>query len=236
MRSERTVGRCEPMNEVAEFSGIQLLYEDNHLLVAVKPVNMPVQADESGDPDCLTVLKAYIKQKYSKPGAAYLGLVHRLDRPVGGVMVFARTTKAASRLSGQIRNRTMQKSYDVVVEGSPAEGLLENWVLRDGRMSYVVGSPDDSGRAKIAALKCSAVAQIKGLTLCRVELITGRHHQIRVQLSAAGTPVWGDARYGRGKPGEQIALWAGSLTLIHPTKGETMTFTARPSLYPFTLF
>lgn len=208
---------------------IPLIYEDNHLLVVQKPPNLPTQADRSGDVDLLDILKGYIGQKYHKPGAVYLGLVHRLDRPVGGAMVFARTSKAAARLSEAFRNHAQDRRYLAVVEGkfdSPLE--LRDYLLKDPQTGTSrVATPQTPG-AKEARLLSRPIATREDLTLTDVQLFTGRAHQIRVQHAHAGHPLWGDLRYGHGKPGRQIALWAYCLVLEHPTRHETLRFASRP--------
>ncbi|HWQ59323.1 MAG TPA: RNA pseudouridine synthase [Clostridia bacterium] len=209
---------------------LNVLYEDNHLLVVEKPTNLPAQADASGDADLLTLAKAYIKDKYLKPGEVYLGLVHRLDRPVGGVMVFARTSKAASRLSEQFAARGAKKRYAALVTGSPkARERLAGHIVRDEASGNArMAGPDDPG-AKSALLEYRRCTERSGLTLLDVSLMTGRHHQIRCQLAAAGFPIWGDQRYNReAKPGQQLALWAYSLSFDHPVKKERMEFVIRP--------
>jgi len=207
---------------------MDILYCDNHLLVAVKPCNMPSQADSSRDTDMLTELKKYIGIKFNKPGNVYLGLVHRLDRPAGGVMVFARTSKAAARLSEQFAKHSQGRRYMAVTRGEwsgsahPVDFLLKG---ADGMVRVVrEGTPG----AKRAELISTPVASREGLTLTDVELMTGRAHQIRVQHQHMGHPLWGDNRYGGGKSGQQLALWAYSLTIKHPTKDEMLTFTAPP--------
>ena len=211
------------------YHGVGIVYEDNHLLVVVKPPNMPTQADASGDPDLHGTMKRYIAEKYQKPGAVYLGLVHRLDRPVGGLVVLARTSKAADRLSRQVRDKTLARQYVAAVRGTPEEEAeLQDWLLKDAATKTVRAVPEGTPGAKDARLRFARVGSADGLTLVRVKLFTGRSHQIRVQTSHAGFPIWGDARYGAGRPGEQIALWGAHLGLVHPTKKEELRFTALP--------
>ena len=213
------------------YRGIGIVYEDNHLLVVVKPPNMPTQADASGDPDLHSTMKQYIAEKYQKPGAVYLGLVHRLDRPVGGLVVLAKTSKAADRLSEQVRKKTLARQYVAAVRGNPkAEEELTDWLLKDERTNTVHAVKEGTPGAKDAKLRYARVGQNGELSLVRVKLFTGRSHQIRVQLSHNGTPIWGDARYGAGKPGQQIALWGAHLGMVHPTKKEEMHFTALPPM------
>lgn len=209
---------------------IPVLYEDNHLLAVEKPANMPVQGDSSGDEDLLTLLKGYIKEKYRKPGEVYLGLVHRLDRPVGGAMVFARTSKAAARLSGQFSSHGAIKTYLAVTEGNAPGGELSGFILKDESTGSAALVSESAPGARAARLTYSPIAYRKGRTLVRVILHTGRHHQIRVQLSGAGYPIWGDQRYnGSARPGQQIALWACSLEIEHPTLHTRLRFTSTPS-------
>ena len=218
------------MNDIIQSGryAIPVLYEDNHLLVVVKPANLPVQADSSGDDDLLSILKRWIGHKYQKPGAVYLGLVHRLDRPVGGVMVFARTSKAAARLSKAFSGHEQDKRYLAVLQGTlDAPRTLEDDLLKgpDGMVRVV---PPDTPGAKHARLGTEPLCSREGLTLTEVRLYTGRAHQIRVQHAHAGYPLWGDARYGGGRPGQQIALWAVSLGFEHPVRHEPLRFTAAP--------
>lgn len=208
---------------------IPIIYEDNHLLVVEKPANIPVQADSSGDEDLLNILKQYIGEKYAKPGKVYLGLVHRLDRPVGGVMVFARTSKAASRLSETFRTHEQDRRYLAVLDGIlPNETDMEDMLLKDEKTGMVRVVSDRTPGAKKARLTSCPIASRENLTLTEVRLYTGRSHQIRVQHANAGLPLWGDMRYGHGKPGRQIALWAYALTLTHPTLKTELRFTSRP--------
>lgn len=207
----------------------KILYEDNHLLIAVKPPGMPSQADSSGDPDMLSVLKQYVKEKCGKPGEAYIGLVHRLDRPAGGVMAFARTSKAAARLSAQLRGEGFRKEYLCVCGGCPPGGRLEHWLTKDARTNTVAASPAEAKGSRWAALEYEPLKSVDGLTLCRVRLLTGRPHQIRVQFKAIGHPLWGDQRYNPdARPGQWLALWSKSIELEHPTKKEKMIFACLP--------
>ena len=214
---------------------IRVLYEDNHLLVVEKPANVPVQADASGDEDLLTACKGYIKEKYAKPGEVYLGLVHRLDRPVGGVMVFARTSKAAARLTEQFSAHRARKRYAAIVEGSaPGEGRLTDFLWKDERTNTTSVVPEGTPGAKLAKLSFRTLAREGDLSLLDVDLQTGRPHQIRVQLSHAGFPIHGDQRYNpAAQVGEQIRLWAYALTIVHPTLKEEMTFYALPPFGEF---
>ena len=213
------------------YHGVGIVYEDNHLLVVVKPPNMPTQADASGDPDLHGTMKQYIAEKYQKPGAVYLGLVHRLDRPVGGLVVLAKTSKAADRLSEQVRQKTLARQYVAAVRGNPAQQAeLCDWLLKDERTNTVRAVPAHTPGAKDAKLRYACTGRAGELSLLRVKLFTGRSHQIRVQLSHGGMPIWGDARYGAGKPGQQIALWGAHLGLVHPTKKEDMHFDALPPM------
>lgn len=210
---------------------IPILYLDNHVLGVVKPRNMLAQGDATGDVDLLTALKGYIGRRFGKPGNVYLGLVHRLDRPVGGVMVLARTSKAAARLSAQVAAHGVDKAYLCVVRGHMAgEMTLTDWLFKDERTGMVAVCAEDDPGAKQARLITEPLSFRDGLTLCRVTLLTGRPHQIRVQHAHAGFPLWGDARYGRGRPGEPIALWAWRLTITHPTLKRELTLSARPPI------
>jgi 23S rRNA pseudouridine1911/1915/1917 synthase len=211
---------------------IPILYEDNHLLVVEKPVNIPSQEDQSGDKDLLTLLKEDLKIRYNKPGNVYLGLVHRLDRPVGGAMVFAKTSKAASRLSEAIRTHSFKKTYLAIIHGIPSklQDHLVHWLLKDEKSNTVRVVPKGTSGAKEAILDYKVLGNKEGYSLVEVNLHTGRPHQIRVQLATIGHPLYGDQKYGakRNVPGQQIALWSNTITVSHPTTKELMKFTSIP--------
>jgi 23S rRNA pseudouridine1911/1915/1917 synthase len=220
---------------------IHVLYEDNHLLVVEKPQNMLSQADNTGDPDILAELKAYIKEKYNKPGEVYLGLVHRLDRPVGGAMVFARTSKAASRLSEQIRTGEFGKTYLAVVTGSFQQktGRLENFLLKDEKTNIVSVVTANTRGAKSALLDYEVLETSGEFSLVRIKLHTGRSHQIRVQFAASGHPLYGDRKYGEEdlKGSTNIALWSVEIVCAHPTTKAVLHFSSNPpGIYPWNLF
>ena len=214
---------------------INIIYEDNHLLIVEKPINIPVQEDNSKDLDFLNMLKNYIKKRDNKPGNVYLGLVHRLDRPVGGIMVFAKTSKAASRLSEQVRKRQLKKLYYAVVMGKVnTKDMLKDYLLKDTKNNIV--KVDKNG--KEAILNYELIDYKDNLSLVKINLETGRSHQIRVQFSSRNHPLYGDNKYNKdAKPGEQIALFAKSLELIHPTTKEVMEFSLDlKDKYPWNIF
>lgn len=224
---------------------LKVIYEDNHLLVVEKIPNVLSQADNTKDVDMLTLCKEYVKEKYNKYGNVFMGLVHRLDRPVGGLMVFARTSKSASRLSDQVRTRTIKKSYQAVVLGKcEKSGEYVDYLLKDKKKNMVSVVDKNSSGAKEARLKyrkiSSATSKIDSMeySLVEIDLQTGRPHQIRVQFSSRKHPLYGDQRYSLvAKAGQQIALWSTKLELIHPTKKEKMTFVSNPpSEYPWNIF
>ena len=209
------------------FEESSILYLDNHLLVINKPAGVLVQGDASGDLDLLTAGKRYLKKRFHKPGNVFLGLVHRLDRPVSGVMVFARTSKAASRLANQFRARTVQKNYIAMVKGSMAgHGTLINYVRKDHRKVRIVDENHPKGLR--AELFYKAVRHIKGRSIVLVTLKTGRPHQIRVQLANQGHPIIGDFKYGSKEEldGRNLALHSGRLTIEHPTMKTRLTWSA----------
>ena len=213
---------------------IKIYYEDNHLLVVEKPVNVPVQEDESKDLDLLTMLKNYLKEKYQKPGNVYLGLVHRLDRPVSGIMVFAKTSKAASRLSEQVRLCQMKKVYLAVVNGYlPATGHFHDYLLKDSKTNCT--RVDFHG--KEAILDYRVLKTKDCYSFVEVFLKTGRSHQIRVQFASRNHALFGDQRYGKAKRGEQIALHSSQISFYHPVTKEFLTFQSEvPIRYPFVIF
>lgn len=207
--------------------GLEILYEDNHVIVCVKPVGVLSQEDYTKDIDMLTIIKQYIKDTYNKPGNVYLGLVHRLDRMTGGVMVFAKTSKAATRLNDQIRNHVFKKKYYAVVNGVlEGKGHLENYLIKDEKevKSYV----GNVNSGKLAILDYDVVNIVDGNTLVDVSLKTGRHHQIRVQFSHIKHPLIGDKLYG-DNTNVDLMLYAYSLTFNHPITKEEMTFVKKPN-------
>ena len=200
-------------------------------MVVLKPQNEPCCPDGSGDNNLLDCVKEYLKVTYNKPGNAFAGLVHRLDRPTGGVMVFAKNSKAADRLGHALQNGGFEKRYLTVLCGAPNrdKGTLENYMRKNAvnNMSYVC-TQTESG-AKYAALDYEIKEKREGLSLAEVKLHTGRSHQIRVQFAAINTPVYGDMRYGGEKAQKgNLALWAYSLKFTHPITGEVMRFIALP--------
>lgn len=211
---------------------LKVIYEDNHIIVVEKPANIPSQGDKTGDLDMLTIIKAYLKEKYNKPGNVYLGLVHRLDRPVGGVMVFAKTSKAAARLSEQVREKVFKKKYLVIVNGKFEEkkGTLKDYLLKNERLNKSRVVEEGTKNSKYAELDYEVLKYDKeqNLSLLKIDLHTGRHHQIRVQLSSRNHSIYGDAKYnGRGSA-RQLYLWAYELTIQNVISKEEMTFTSIP--------
>ena len=214
---------------------INIIYEDNHLLVVEKKPNILVQADDTKDTDLLTLLKEYLKEKYNKPGNVYLGLVHRLDRPVGGVMVFARTSKCASRLSEQVRTRKFEKTYYAVLCGkAKSSDTLVDKLEKDSKTNMVKVTEN----GKEAILDYELIDYKKDMSLVKIELKTGRSHQIRVQFASRDLPLYGDQRYNKGaKVGEQIALFAKALSFYHPITNEKLTFELNlTNRYPWNIF
>lgn len=213
---------------------LNVIYEDNHIIVVEKIPNIPSQGDKTEDIDMLTLIKEYLKEKYDKPGNVYLALIHRLDRPVGGVMVFAKTSKAAARLSEEVRERRIKKEYLVVADGKfeKEKGTLEDYLLKNERKNMSKVVPEDTKNAKLAKLDYEVLRYNEeiDLSVVRILLHTGRHHQIRLQLANIGHSIYGDQKYGTRGRGKQIALWAYKLSFIHPVTKEEMSFTAFPEI------
>ena len=217
---------------------LDVIYEDNHIIVVVKPVGVPVQQDKSLDLDMLSIIKEYLKEKYNKKGNVYLGLVHRLDRMVGGVMVFAKTSKAASRLSEYIRQKNVKKKYMAIVNGIlPVDGkvvTLENYLKKNERLNMSKVVNKDEKNAKLAVLEYKVIKNFKyngkDYSLVDIDLHTGRHHQIRVQFASINHPLYGDIKYGQkiNKVGQNLALWSYYLSFFHPTKDEYLEFYKMP--------
>ena len=216
---------------------INIIYEDNHLLVVEKPINIPVCEDETKDLDLLTILKKYLKEKYNKPGNVYLGLVHRLDRPVGGIMVFAKTSKAASRLSNQVREKQLSKIYYAVVENKlKQKDTLKDYLIKNEKTNITKVTTKDKG--KEAILNYEVLKTKDNLNLVKINLVTGRSHQIRVQFSSRNNPLYGDQKYNKNAiSNTNIALFAKILSFNHPVTKEKLTFEIDlPKRYPFNIF
>jgi len=211
---------------------LKVIYEDNHIIVVEKPVNIPSQGDKTGDEDMLSIIKSYIKEKYNKPGDVYLGLVHRLDRPTGGVMVFARTSKAASRLSEQVRNKEFHKQYLCIVDGKMEEntGTFKDYLYKNEKTNTSRIAKPNEKNAKEAILDYEVIKYNEeiNLSVVKVNLHTGRHHQIRVQFASRNHSLYGDQKYGTRGRGKQLALWAFSLSFKHPVTKEELTFEDYP--------
>lgn len=219
-----------------------ILYEDNHIIVVVKKPGILSQSDISGDTDMLTMVKNYIKDKYNKPGNVYTGLVHRLDRNVGGTMIFAKTSKGASRLSEQMRNKTFHKGYFSLCYGIPQKksGTLINFLKKDEKSNTVF----EHSSGSLCQLEYTVVNSYKNgendFSLVYNVPITGRTHQIRVQMALMGHPLLGDNKYGQKyekSTNKTIGLWSSVIRVKHPTKDEIMTFKSLPyNIYPWDLF
>lgn len=216
---------------------LNVLYEDNHCIVVVKPQNIPSQSDISGDKDMLTMVKEYIKEKYNKEGEAFVGLVHRLDRPTGGIMVFAKTSKGASRLSEQIKNGEMNKTYYAVLTKTPQakSDNLCHYLKKDEKNNIVKIAPRSEQGVKEAKLSYKILQTKDEMALAEVKLITGRSHQIRVQFAGINCPLVGDNKYGKDKTSssKNLGLWAGRLEFLHPVTKQKMTFACPPDMESF---
>jgi 23S rRNA pseudouridine1911/1915/1917 synthase len=214
-----------------EEKDLVILYEDNHLIVVLKPQNVACCPDESGDDNLFDCVKRYIKTTYDKPGNVFLGLVHRLDRPTGGVMVYAKTSKAAARLSEQIRVGGFEKKYLAVLCGVPSkkQATLENYLRKNSVNNTVYVCTQTEEGAKFASLDYEIKQESAGFSLAEIKLHTGRTHQIRVQMASINCPLYGDMRYGGEKAIKgKLALWAYLLRFTHPTTGEKLRFEIEP--------
>ena len=213
-----------------DLNTLQIIYEDNHLIIVNKIPGQIVQGDKTGDRSLLDIVKDYIKNKYNKPGAVYLGLVHRLDRPTSGIVVFAKTSKAASRLSEMFRNHDVKKTYWALTKNRPADGMgrLTHYLRKNEEKNKSVAKKKETRGYKEAILDYELKLQSDTYCLVEVKLLTGRHHQIRCQLSAIGCPIKGDIKYGSKRTNKDgsISLHSRSISFIHPVKKEPVSFTA----------
>jgi 23S rRNA pseudouridine1911/1915/1917 synthase len=228
-------------SDIMNLSQFKVLYEDNHLLGVLKPAGMLIQGDKTGDVSLLDIAKQWVIEKYQKPGNAFLGLVHRLDRPVAGVVVFAKTSKAANRLSIQFRDRTVQKFYLAVAEGhiTPVSGTLGHYIRKRGvnRRVQISESPIEGGNK--AELTYTVLEEQSDKSLIQVRIHTGRHHQIRAQFAYIGHPIVGDQKYRSSisLPDRNLALFAAELRFMHPTLNTEITIQAAPpDDWPWTIF
>ena len=208
----------------------RILYEDNHVLVMNKRPGEIVQGDKTGDEPLSETIKAFIAARNSKPGKVFIGVPHRLDRPVSGAVIFAKTSKALERLSGSFREGDAGKIYWALVENAPdpQEGEIRSWLFRNEKQNKSYSSPIPRPGAKEALLRYRLLRPTKNYFLLEVQLLTGRHHQIRCQLSSIGCPIKGDLKYGarRSNPDGSISLHARQITFLHPTRKEPVTVTA----------
>ena len=218
------------MKIVSNKSNLQVLHEDNHLIVVNKRVGDIVQGDKTGDKPLSEVVKEYIKEKYNKPGEVFLGVVHRLDRPTTGIVVFARTSKALSRMNELFSNRETQKTYWAVVKNKPekSKDKLVHYLKRNEKNNTSKAHLNEVPDSKLASLEYQIIKELNNYTALEIELHTGRHHQIRAQLAAIGSPIKGDLKYGfdRSNPDGGIHLHARKLSFIHPVSKEALTIVA----------
>lgn len=212
---------------------MQVIYEDNHLIIVNKAVGEIVQGDKTGDKPLSENVKDYIREKYSKPGNVFCGVVHRLDRPVSGIVVFARTSKALERMNRMFRDGEVHKTYWALVQGKPLqkEALLEDWLVSDGRMNKTFVTDQGAKDAKLSRLKYKTIAEGDRYTLLEVTLLTGRKHQIRAQLANIGYPIKGDLKYGskRSNPDGGISLQSHSIEFIHPVSKQEIRLELPPT-------
>jgi 23S rRNA pseudouridine1911/1915/1917 synthase len=213
-----------------------ILHDDNHVLALLKPAGVPSVPDDTRDESALDAARDFVKERYSKPGAVFLGVVHRLDRPVGGILVFARTSKAASRLSEEFRTGKVRKTYFALGEGRVAEraGEIEQWLLKDGERNHVSEVPEGTPGAKLARTRWRVLSSGDGKTLFEFEPLTGRAHQLRLAARGLGAPLAGDLKYGasRALPDGNVALFAARLEFAHPTLGRPLVLEVPRGLLP----
>lgn len=209
---------------------MEVVYEDNHIIIVNKQSGEIVQGDKTGDRPLSDIVKDYIKEKYAKPGAVFLGVVHRLDRPVSGLVVFARTSKALTRLNDMFRNGEVHKTYWAIVQNPPQqpEGLLQHWLVRNEKQNKSYAYDREKPQAKKAMLKYKVIGHSERYWLLEVNLLTGRHHQIRCQLAAMGCPIKGDLKYGskRSNPDGSISLMARRVEFVHPVSKQDIVVEA----------
>lgn len=214
-------------NSIKDF---RVLYEDNHLIAVSKPAGMIVQGDKTGDEPLSTLVARYLKEKYDKPGDAFIGVIHRIDRPVSGLVLLAKTSKGLSRMNELFRTREVRKTYLALVEGGPdtAQGILVHYLSKNEKLNRSVALKEERSGYLRCELKYTLIKKLDRYSLLEVEPLTGRHHQIRVQLSASGWPIRGDVKYGarRGNPDRSICLHAYRLQFHHPVKDEELSILA----------
>ena len=215
---------------------MQVVYEDNHIIIVSKVSGEIVQGDKTGDEPLSETVKKYLKMKYNKPGNVFLGVVHRLDRPVSGLVTFAKTSKALSRLNDMFRNGDVHKTYWALTRNYPPaeEGTLTHWLRRNEQQNKSYAYDKEVPGSKKAMLKYRVIGHGDNYTLLEVNLLTGRHHQIRIQMAHAGMPLLGDSKYGTAVGGQQIALCSYKLEFIHPVTGKKLEFEIKPQNKLFT--
>lgn len=218
------------MKILSTATNLQVLHEDNHIIVVNKRVGDIVQGDKTGDEPLSDVVKQYIKVKHNKPGEVYLGVVHRLDRPTTGIVVFAKTSKALTRLNEMFKNRETQKTYWAVVKNAPEEkeAILEHYLKRNSKNNTSKAHAKEVPESKLARLDYKVIYQLNNYTVLEINLHTGRHHQIRAQLAAISCPIKGDLKYGfnRSNPDGGIHLHARKLQFVHPVSKDEITIVA----------
>lgn len=209
---------------------MQVVYEDNHIIIVYKQSGEIVQGDKTGDKPLSDTVKEWIKVRYNKPGNVFLGVVHRLDRPVAGLVMFGKTSKATSRLNAMFREGQVHKTYWAIVSGTPKadEATLDNWLVRNEKQNKSYAYDHEVPNSKHALLRYKVVARSDNYTLLAVDLLTGRHHQIRCQLAHAGMPIKGDLKYGarRSNPDGSISLLSHRMSFVHPVSKKTIDITS----------